>query len=111
MALLGTGAALEAQRVVPTAYGRAPAGYVSSRIWVPGGYETVRQRVWVAGRTERVWVEPAFEWRIGPCGARVRVQLAAGHWRTIHHPGHYELRPVRVYRPGYWIARGSCSTR
>jgi hypothetical protein len=80
--------------------------YSSSRVWVPGHYETIDQRVWVPGRAERVWIEPVYELAIGPCGTRVRILLSAGHWRTIHHPGHYELRPVRVYRPGCWVARG-----
>jgi hypothetical protein len=84
-------------------------GYTASRVWVPGWYETVSERVWVPGRTERIWVEPVYEYRpvyhVGACGP-VRVLVRAGYWRTIHHPGHYELRRVRVYRPGYWTPRG-----
>jgi hypothetical protein len=83
------------------------ASYASSRIWVPGHYETVDQRVWVPGRTERVWIEPRYELALGPCGTRVRVLIATGHWRTVHHPGHYEIRRVKVYRPGCWVARGA----
>jgi len=88
--------------------GYAPEGrsYVTSRVWVPGSYEVVQQRVWVAGWTERVWIEPAFEWRFGSCGTRFRVQVGSGYWRTVHHPGRYESRPVRVWRPGHWVARG-----
>jgi hypothetical protein len=86
---------------------RVHGSYASSRIWVPGRYETVDQRVWVPGRTERVWIEPVYELALGPCGTRVRVLIAAGHWRTVHHPGHYEIRRVKVYRPGCWVARGA----
>ena len=70
------------------------------------GSEFVHQRVWVPGWTEKVWIEPAFEWRFGSCGTRFRVQIGSGYWRTVHHPGRYETRPVRVWRPGHWVARG-----
>src|SRR5262245_50891744 len=32
--------------------------YASIHVWVPGRYETVQERYWVPGWTERVWVEP-----------------------------------------------------
>ena len=92
------------------AYGnRGPVAhrtYASSRVWVPGRYATVEERVWVPGCSERVWVEPVYDLALGHCGTRVRVLLSAGHWKTVHHPGHYETRCVRVYRPGHWVARG-----
>jgi hypothetical protein len=106
--------ATEAQRVVGGAYrgtygassGHRAIRYESSRVWVPGGYESVSERVWLPGRVERVWVEPVFEFRLGSCGSRFRVMVAAGHWRTVQHPGHYETRRVRVYVPGHWAPRG-----
>ena len=79
--------------------------YESSRVWIPGGYEMVNERVWVAGRVERVWVDPVFELRIGTCGERFRVLVCAGHWSTVQHPGHYEVRRVRVHVPGHWEKR------
>lgn len=82
-------------------------GYASSRVWIPGGYETVCERVWVPGRIERLWVEPSFGLAYDSCGRRVRVLLRAGHWQEVRHPGRYETRSVRVYRPGHWVARGS----
>jgi len=83
-------------------------GYVASRVWIPGHYETVWQRVFVPGQFQRVWVEPVYEWRIGTCGVRY-VCVRAGYWRTVQLPGHYENQRVRVYRDGQWIARGSCN--
>jgi hypothetical protein len=92
-------------------YSHAPRPYVtyaSSRVWIPGGYETIRQQIWVPGCSERIWVEPIFEWRSGPCHTQIRIQLGGGYWRTVHHAGHYEYQPVSVYRPGHWTARGFC---
>ncbi|HEX6884827.1 MAG TPA: hypothetical protein VF530_15740 [Planctomycetota bacterium] len=87
-------------------YSHGGRSYATSRVWVPGAYEVVHQRVWVPGWSEKVWIEPAFEWRFGSCGTRFRVQVGSGHWRTVHHPGRYETRPVRVWRAGHWVARG-----
>jgi hypothetical protein len=98
---------ISAQHVVASAYSRsyAHAGPVASRlVWVPGSYATEYRRVWIPGRTERVWVEPVYGVRVGACGTRVLIR--AGHWKTVHHPGHYETRAVRVHRPGHWAERG-----
>lgn len=101
--------AASAQRVSVSAYGGAHrGGYVSSRVWVPGHFETVRERVWVSGGCERVWIEPLYEWRLGRCGFE-RVCVRAGHWDRVELPGHYEERCSQVWRPGRWIARGSCN--
>lgn len=96
-----------AQLVGASSYLGHRGGYVSSRVWVPGHYESVTERVWVPGPCKRVWVEPHYDWRFGPCGARY-VCVRAGYWRTVELPGHYENRLVRVWRPGQWVARGSC---
>ncbi len=99
--------ATAAQRVHASAYsGHKSRSYESSRVWVPGGYEIVEERVWVPGRTERVWIDPSFGFRVGSCGERFRVQICAGTWRTVQHPGRYEIRRVRVYVPGHWAPRG-----
>ncbi len=94
--------------VQPSSY-RSSQGYASSRIWVPGHHEIVCERVWVPGRLERTWVEAVFELRRDACGNTVRVLLVPGHWRTIRHSGHFELRRTRVWQPGCWQARGGCS--
>ena len=64
-----------------------------------GRYETRYERVWVPGRSERRWCPPQFEWRYDSCGRRIRVQVRAGYWGTIQHPGFYERRAVRVWVP------------
>ncbi len=72
------------------------------RHWVPGHYEWVDRRIWIPGRTERVWMQPVYEWRYDWCGNQYQVMVRAGYWRDVCHPGHYEWRKERVYRPGYW---------
>jgi len=99
------GAYTSSTALAPSSY---RGGYVASRMWVPGHYETVWQRVFVPGPIQRVWVEPVYEWRIGSCGVRY-VCVRAGYWKSIQLPGRYESRPVRVYREGQWVARGSCN--
>jgi hypothetical protein len=83
-------------------------GYETSRVWIPGYYETVARSVYVPGPVKSVWVPAAFEWRIGHCGWQY-VCVRQGHWETVQLPGHYEIRHERVYQPGRWVARGSCS--
>ena len=106
--------ASHAQRAISSEYGVRAShyggsrGYAHSRVWVAGRYETVRERVWVPGRCERVWVPPAFELRRDGCGRVVRVMVRAGCWETVQHPGHFEERCGRVWRPGHWAPRGSC---
>jgi hypothetical protein len=83
--------------------GRIASGpYRGSSLWVPGRYELVRQRVFVPGRCERVWVEPVCEVRFDSCGRPFTVCIRAGTWKTVRYPGSYEVRAVRVWRPGHW---------
>ena len=91
-----------------SAYGSYTRSYSSSRVWVPGHYESVSRQVFVPGPTRRVWVEPVHEWRLGALGFRY-VCIRAGYWKTIQLPGRYETRCERVYVPGHWVARGSCN--
>ena len=70
--------------------------------WVPGHYETVRDRVWVPGQAEQVWVEPVFEWRRDACGRAVMACVADGHFEWVKQPGHYEYRDTRFWVPGAW---------
>lgn len=69
--------------------------------YVRGHYETRCEDVWVAGCSERVWIEACYETRYH-CGRAVRVLVRPGYWKTIQQPGHYETRTVRVWVPGHW---------
>jgi len=98
-----------AQRIAASRYdGAHRGGYVSSRVWIAGHYETVREQVWVPGPWQRVWVEPVHRWRLGRCGFEY-VCVSAGYWRSVQLPGHYEERCTQVWRPGRWNARGGCN--
>lgn len=101
-----------AQRVAASLHGPSVrvSGYSHAprRVWVPGHYETRCEQVFVPGCTERVWVEPVFELRLGACHTWIRVEVAPGHWRTVQHPGRYETREVRVWIPGHYAARARC---
>jgi len=112
-ALLLASAEPAAQRVAASLH-HAPSVRVSSyshaprRVWVPGHHETRLEQVWVPGCSERVWVEPVFELRLGSCRTWIRVEVAPGHWRTVQHPGHYETRAVSVWIPGHHASRARC---
>jgi hypothetical protein len=81
-----------------------PVGY-SQREWVPGHYEVVQDRVWVAGREEKVWVEPVYQWHYDPCGRATRVCVQEGYWKVVCTPGHYETCPRQMWVEGYWVVR------
>ena len=89
-----------------SAYGRY--SHAPRRVWVPGHYETRCEQVWVPAQSERLWGEPVFELRVDACGNRVRVQLCAGYWTTVHHPGRYETREQQVWIPGHYAQRSRC---
>lgn len=114
-ALLLASSTPAAQRMVATGHGpgvrvSAYSSYTHAprRVWVPGRYESRCEQIFVPGWNERVWVEPVFEFRLGSCGKRLRVEVCAGHWKTVHHPGHYETREFRVWVPGHYEVRTRC---
>jgi hypothetical protein len=76
--------------------------HVPKARWVPGHHEIRRERVFVPGHIERVWIDPVYEWRRDTCGRLVPVCISNGHYETIHHPGAYEIREVRVWVAGCW---------
>jgi hypothetical protein len=94
----------------PKAYGgySGPGGFhgykhpAPRRVWVAGHWALREQKVWVAGRTERVWRPARFETRYDACGIAFSVQVQAGHYETIQHPGSWEWRTQRVWVPGGW---------
>jgi len=82
----------------------APGYRVRNRCarWIPGHYETVRERVWVPGRVQRVWFEPAYEWRRDACGRAILACVSVGHYEMVRQPGRYEYRDAQVWVAGCW---------
>ncbi len=67
-----------------------------------GHWETVNDRVWIAGACEQVWIQPVYETRWDSCGRPYQVCVRAGYWSTVQHPGHWEERPRQVWRNAGW---------
>jgi hypothetical protein len=82
-------------------YRAGPYGH-RARCWVPGHYETVREKVWVEGCLERVWIDPAYTWRRDAWGRTYPVCVSAGRYEMVKRPGRYELREVQVWVAGCW---------
>jgi hypothetical protein len=72
------------------------------RVWVPGHFTSVRQRTYVPGYTENVWVPAKYATHYDPFGTPYQVLVQPGHYQTVHHPGHYQVKPVQVWKPGHW---------
>ena len=70
--------------------------------WVPGHYETVRERVWIPARYERVWIEPVYTWRRDSCGRAYQVCAEQGRYQFVKQPGYYDHRDGRVWVEGFW---------
>jgi len=70
--------------------------------WVPGHYETVRERVWIPGQVQQVWVEPVFEWRRDSCGRAIMACVSEGHFETVTQLGRWDYRNTRVWVSGGW---------
>lgn len=81
-----------------------PIGY-DTREWIPGHYETISEQVWIAGREERVWVEPAYAWQYDACGRARYGCVRAGFWKTVCTPGHFETCTRKVWVEGGWRVR------
>ena len=64
-----------------------------------GRYEIRYDRVWVPATTRQEWVPTRHGYRYLPCGLRVRHVLCQGYYRTVHVPGFYDRRAVRVWVP------------
>jgi hypothetical protein len=79
-----------------------PAPPHCAQEWVPAHYETIREKVWVAGREEKVWVEPIYETRCDYHGRPIHVLVRPGHWKKICTPGHYEYCERKVWVEGCW---------
>jgi len=71
--------------------------------WVPGRYETVHRKVWVAGACEQVWQPAQYAWQVDHCGRRVRVLVRAAGYVTVQRAGHYETVCEQVWVPGRYV--------
>lgn len=63
-----------------------------------GHWETVYERVWVAGALEQVYVQPIYATRPDSRGRPYQVCVRAGYWSTVQQPGRYEERSRQVWR-------------
>jgi hypothetical protein len=72
------------------------------KVWTPGHFATVTEKVWVPATREKVWVEPVYATSYDACGRRSERIVSPGHWEIVTTPGHYETRLVKVWRPGCW---------
>ena len=90
--------------------GGAPyAGYARAhaprRIYVPGRYECVTKKVWVAGATHREWCPPVYETRCDLFGNPYRALVQAGYYRTVQEPGFWDHQSERVWVSAHWETR------
>lgn len=65
-----------------------------------GHYETIEDRVWVPGHTERVWVPARYESYYDSCGRLRQRLVCAGRYEYVEHPGYYQIQSRRVWVPG-----------
>ena len=75
---------------------------VQRHVCVQGHWETIEEKVWVAGECVRTWVPPVYHEYRDRCGFH-RVLVSAGYWRTEERPGHWEIRCRQV-----WVAGCGC---
>lgn len=64
-----------------------------------GHYEFVTERVWIEGRTRRVYVPAKYRTILDDCGFEVRILVRAAYYKTVCDPGYYETRTRRVWVP------------
>lgn len=71
-----------------------------------GHWTIVRERVWVEGRCERVWIEPIYETRFDACGRPIQICIRQGYWHTVQHPGYWNTVERRVWVEGHGHGHG-----
>ena len=76
--------------------------YAPRKEWVAGCYVLENRRVWVRGAKRNVYVAPVYRTRYDECGRAYEVLISAGHYEVVRDPGCYEIRRVRVWKPGFW---------
>lgn len=82
-----------------------PAPCAAPRIWIPGHYERRCEKVWVAGATRQVWVEPEYQCVTDAWGRVHRILVRHGYFRTACEPGRFEDRERYVWVEGRYVDR------
>jgi hypothetical protein len=91
----------------PRHYGRKYGHYspkapkVTCCSYVPGQHKTVKDKVWVAGRSRRVWIAPEFHVWTDECGDLQRRRIAGGFWQTVQDAGYWKTGFKQVWVPGH----------
>lgn len=73
--------------------------------YVPGHYEFVQKKVWVAGGLRKEWRPARWGWRYDACGRRVRVLVRPAGYVMVHVPGHWDYVQERVWVSGRYACR------
>ncbi len=64
-----------------------------------GHYEYITEKVWVEGRTRRVYVPAKYRTVLDECGFEIRILVRAAYYKTVCDPGYYETRTRKVWVP------------
>jgi len=75
------------------------------QVWVPGCIERIAYQVWVPARTERVLVPDRYEMRRNACGVYERFLVERRHYETRVIPGYYETKYRTIQHPGHFEVR------
>ncbi|MAE63679.1 MAG: hypothetical protein CMJ18_05355 [Phycisphaeraceae bacterium] len=59
----------------------------------------VKEKVWIPGSTERVWIAPVFTAAVDGEGRPVNVLVEPGYYRTVTIPGRYQMITRKVWVP------------
>lgn len=74
-----------------------------SRAYIPGHYETVRERVRIPGSTYRVWVRARYRSHHRGFFRSHRHLVTPGHYETRRSRSRYEYQTRRVWVPGHYL--------
>ena len=74
-----------------------------ARVWVAGCWKVERERVWVAGAPQKVWVQPVYATKCNAYGATFQVLVTPGHYAMVPGPGCWTVQPKKVWAPGHWV--------
>lgn len=64
-----------------------------------GRFKIVREKVWIPGRIERVWIDAVYTTGYDGQGRPVQVLVSPGQYKDVRVPGRHEVRTRRVWVP------------